>query len=86
MPGQTEKIVHHVTGPEGAPLTRGDLPSSLTLRWTVRRKAAVVCAVRGGLMSLGEACTLYSLSLEEYLSWQVAVDRYGLAGLKVRRI
>jgi len=45
----------------------------------------VVAAVRGGLLSMEEACERYALTLEEYLSWQSAVDRYGLKGLRTTK-
>jgi len=49
----------------------------------VRRKAEVVAAVRGGLLTLEDACSRYTLSVEEFLSWQSAVERDGLRGLRV---
>ena len=48
--------VKYVIGPDGSPLTIADLPPSNTRRWVIRRKAEVVAAVRGGLLSLDEAC------------------------------
>jgi hypothetical protein len=33
-----------------------------------------------------EACHRYGLTVEEYLSWQVAIDGHGLAGLRATRI
>ncbi len=50
------------------------------------RKATVVCAVRGGLLSLEEACRRYTLTVEEFLSWQSSVERHGLAGLRTTRV
>ena len=38
--------------------------------WVIRRKAEVVAAVRGGLLSLEEACSRYTLTVEEFLAWQ----------------
>ncbi len=75
-----------VIGPRGQPLTRDQLPSPDTKRWVIRRKAEVVAAVRGGLLSIDEACRRYTLSVEEFLSWQRAIDRYGLAGLRATRL
>jgi hypothetical protein len=46
----------------------------------VSRKAIVVAAVRGGLLSMNEACERYRLTSEELLSWQAQVDRNGLKG------
>ena len=40
-----------VIGPLGEPLTLDSLPSPATTRWVVRRKAEVVAAVSGGLLS-----------------------------------
>ena len=75
-----------VIGPHGSVLTIADLPPPDTVRWVIRRKAEVVCAVRGGLLSIEEACRCYRLTLEEFLSWQASVDQHGLAGLRTTRI
>ena len=75
-----------VIGPEGSVLRAEDLPPPGTKRWVIRRKAEVVAAVRGGLLSLDEACNRYTLSVEEFLSWQRAIDRYGVRGLRATRI
>ncbi len=63
-----------------------ELPSPDTRRWVVRRKAVVVHAVRNGSISLQEACRRYCLSVEEFLAWQRAIDRYGIPGLRVTRL
>ena len=76
----------HVIGPTGRPLTLDDLPPVTTKRWVIRRKAEVVAAVRGGLLTLEEACSRYNLSVEEFLSWQRAIERNGLPGLRVTRM
>lgn len=76
----------YVIGPDGSPLTIADLPPSGTKRWVIRRKAEVVAAVRGGLLSLEEACARYTLTIEEFLSWQVSIDKHGLAGLRATRV
>jgi hypothetical protein len=60
----------YVIGPDGGPLTLADLPEPGTARWVVRRKAQVVAAVRGGLLSLDDACSRYMLTVEEFLAWQ----------------
>jgi hypothetical protein len=74
-----------VIGPDGGPLTISDLPGPRTKRWVVRRKAEVVAAVRGGLLSLEEACSRYRLTTEEFLSWRQSIDQRGLAGLRTTR-
>jgi hypothetical protein len=78
--------VKYVIGPDGSPLTVADLPPSSTRRWVIRRKAEVVAAVRGGLLSLDEACSRYTLTVDEFLSWQVSIDQHGLPGLRTTRI
>jgi len=75
-----------VIGPLGEPLTREDLPSPQTKRWVIRRKAEVVAAVNGGLLTIDEVLERYNLTLEEFASWQRAVDRSGMQGLRVTRI
>ena len=72
--------VKYVIGPDGSPLTIADLPAPGTKRWVIRRKAEVVAAVRGGLLSLEEACSRYTLTVDEFLSWQFSIDQHGLAG------
>jgi Protein of unknown function (DUF1153) len=56
-----------------------DLPAPGTTRWMMRRKAETIAAVRGGLISLEEACSRYMLTIEELLAWQCSIDRHGLA-------
>ena len=77
---------HQVIGPLGEPLTVDKLPPPNTTRWVVRRKAEVVAAVAGGLLTVDEVCGRYGLSLEEFAGWQRAVDRSGMPGLRVTRI
>ena len=42
--------------------------------------------MRNGSIGLQEACRRYTLSREEFRAWELAVDRYGIAGLRVTRI
>lgn len=63
-----------------------DLPSPNTKRWVVRRKAAVVAAVRNGVLSLNEACERYNLSVEEFLSWEKLIERHGIGALRTTRL
>ena len=76
----------YVIGPTGVPLTISDLPPPNTGRWVIRRKAEVVAAVRGGLLSLDDACERYTRTNEEFLAWQKSIDRHGLAGLRTTRL
>jgi hypothetical protein len=61
---------------------RIELPPPDTKRWTVRCKAAVVEAVRTGIISLEEACLRYGLTNEECLSWQRTIEQHGIPGLR----
>jgi hypothetical protein len=67
-------------------MTVDDLPPPETKRWVIRRKAEVVAAVRGGLISLEEACKRYTLTIEEFLSWQRLMESHGMRGLRATRI
>lgn len=76
----------YVIGVDGSPLTVADLPAADTSRWVIRRKAQVVLAIRGGLLSLEEACSRYRLTVDELLSWENSIEQHGLAGLRTTRI
>ncbi len=86
MVDEGKHMVTYVIGPDGSPLTVADLPPANTRRWVIRRKAEVVVAVRGGLISLEDACDKYKLTVEEFLTWQSAIEKYGLPGLRTTRI
>jgi len=73
-------------GPSGQPLTLDDLPPADTVRWVVRRKAELVAAIRGGLISVDEACARYQLSEEELESWAASLTKHGLRGLRSTRL
>ncbi len=75
-----------VMGPDGRRLTLEDLPHSETTRWVMRRKAEVVAAVEGGLLTLSEACARYRLTPEEFMAWEDSLHRFGLPGLKASHI
>lgn len=75
-----------VIGPLGEAMTKDDLPNRSTTRWVVRRKAEVVAAVNGGMLTTDEACDRYNLSLEEFISWQQAIQRAGMPGLRVTHL
>ena len=86
MQSQMDRKISRIIGLDGQPMTIHDLPPKDTKRWVIRRKAEVVAAVRGGLISLDDACRRYTLSVEEFLSWQKAIDKHGLPGLRTTRI
>ena len=82
MPNDTRGFADFITGPDGRPMTLVDLPSPRTKRWVSRRKAQVVAAVEGGLITLEEACRRYALTVDEFHTWENALSRYGLQGLR----
>jgi hypothetical protein len=86
MDEEHAKGVRPIIGPQGMPLTRDSLPSPETQRWIALRKAEVVAAIQGGLLSLDEACSRYALSREELSTWHLAYSRYGLNGLRAKRV
>jgi hypothetical protein len=74
-----------VIGPLGQPMTLAMLPPPDTKRWIAHRKAELVSAVHGGLLTVEEVCERYDIEIEEFVSWQRGVDRLGLRGLWVTR-
>jgi hypothetical protein len=84
--GTLQQRPRSVVGPNGTLLTMESLPPPETQRWVARRKAEVVTAVRAGLMTFDEACQRYGLTSEEFASWERAIDRHGLGGLRVTRL
>jgi hypothetical protein len=74
-----------ITGPNGRPLTLGDLPPVKPNRWFPAHKANVVAAVLGGLMTADQACERYKLTREEFMVWLQAFDSQGAKGLRVTR-
>jgi hypothetical protein len=63
---------------------RGDpeLPAVNTQRWTIRRKAALLEALRSGTLTPEQARDRYALSTEEIGSWERQLERHGLYGLR----
>ena len=86
MSDQKNIMSNFVIGPDGQRLTLADLPPADTRRWVIRRKAEVVAAVRGGLLSTEQACEHYNVSFEEFESWQKAIERHGIQGLRTTQI
>ncbi|NDV00878.1 DUF1153 domain-containing protein [Pseudoroseicyclus tamaricis] len=68
--------------PDGSYLSRADLPPPDTRRWVASRKAAVVKAVKHGLIGRETAMETYALSDDEFESWVRAVEVHGEAALK----
>jgi Protein of unknown function (DUF1153) len=55
-----------------------------TLEEVGQQFSEVIAAVRGGLLSIEEACSRYMLTVDELLSWQSSVDQHGLDGRTTR--
>jgi transposase-like protein len=62
-----------------------DLQLVSPTRWTPRRKAAVILAIRERVISVQEACERYDLSAQELAEWERDLDRHGVAGLRVTK-
>ncbi len=82
----TKKTKDFVMGPSGEVLRLADLPSPTVRRWVPRRKAEVVCAVRGGLLTRDVAMKMYSLSPVEYAEWETHYTTDGLPALRVTHL
>ena len=73
-------------GLDGQSLTLDNFPPADIKRWTMRRKAEVVLAVQGGLITPSKVCERYCMSIEELWSWERLIDRHGVQGLRVTRL
>jgi hypothetical protein len=49
-------------------------------------QSPVVEAVRGDWIPIEEACQLYQISVEEFLTWERDLDRHGVPALRTTRI
>jgi hypothetical protein len=74
-----------VVGPLGQRLTLALLPPANLRHWLPMRKAEVVAAVKGGLLSIDEVLQRYRMTIEEFAMWERAVERFGLNGLRTTR-
>lgn len=73
-----------VIGPLGEALTLDMLPSAdKPVYWVARRKAQIVAAVNGGLLTIEQACERYRITTEELAAWSQAAARSGVGGLRV---
>ncbi len=71
--GQNQKILN-------------ELPPPDTQRWVIRRKAAVVAAVKNGAITLDDVCRRYDISAEEFLTWQEMIEKHGIRSLRVTKL
>lgn len=63
-----------------------DLPKTANVRWTPKRKAAVVLAVRQGLREKADMLALYNITAAEFDAWSADMDASGVAALRATRL
>ena len=84
-----EKAVAEAGAAKGSrrrkPIKVDELPPPGITRWVIHRKAQVVAAVQAGALSLEEVCARYSVSVEEFQSWQRTLQQHGIYGLRITR-
>lgn len=84
-PNVHTKREYEALGPSGRIMSIRDLPPPGVNRWVPRRKAELVACIRGGVITLEEACHRYSLSIDEFRSWEKLLGRFGVPGLRTTR-
>ena len=84
--GEADARPRYVVGVNGDIITLADLPPPHLTRWVIRRKAEIVLAVHGGLLTLEEACQRYQLTEEEFAAWKTAIEQHGLLGLRATHV
>ncbi|HEV8677559.1 MAG TPA: DUF1153 domain-containing protein [Candidatus Paceibacterota bacterium] len=78
------KMVRHPI--TGEIMTLKHLPPPDTTRWVIGKKAIVIAAVEGKLLTEEEARERYLLSKEELDSWRALLQKEGLKGLRVTHL
>jgi len=82
MEDTAERRCGYVVGPDGSILTPSNLPQG-RIRWVAQRKAELIAAVSGGLLTMQDACLRYAISTEEFTDWERRYVQRGLHGLRV---
>jgi hypothetical protein len=62
-----------------------DLPPAHGARWTPQRKADLIAAILGGVITLDEAKARYALTIEELSEWRRGLAAAGVRGLKATK-
>jgi hypothetical protein len=73
--------MNYVNGPDGQIITINDLPDPKG-RWTAKRKAVVIAAVRGGLLTLSDATARYKFSASELARLGELLNGHSQEGLR----
>lgn len=84
MPRATDTRISYIIGPDGSPMTVFDLPSAKTQRWSLKLKADVIAAIRGGLISREEIIARYRVSEEKLRTWKEEVEEADLLKFATR--
>jgi transposase-like protein len=56
------------------------------MRWTFKRKAEIVAALRAGTVTAKELKLQHGISPEELATWVSAYDKHGVDGLRVTKL
>jgi hypothetical protein len=72
-------------GLRGNVIAQYDLPPAHGVRWTALRKADLIAAILGGVITLDEAKARYALTTEELSEWRRALAAGGVSGLKATK-
>lgn len=70
---------------QGNVITVRDLPPPSTKRWVTNRKAILVRAVQGGLITREEVLATYQMEDRELAIWEKEFAAYGAEGLKITK-
>jgi hypothetical protein len=79
------KILTAVHDLNGNVIAINDLPPADTRRWTPNKKAVLVRAVQGELISREELLARYNMEEAEFARWERELARIGANGLKVTK-
>jgi uncharacterized protein DUF1153 len=60
--------------------------ASEVIRWSAKRKAAVVTAVHLGIWSTADVGVRFNISAEEFGSWEKSLNPKGLHGLSATKL
>lgn len=70
---------------QGNAITVRDLPPPTTRRWVTNRKAILVRAVHGGLITREEVLERYQMEEGEFATWEREFAAHGAEGLKITK-
>jgi len=79
--------VKYVIGPDGSPLTIADLPPVTHAEMGHPAKGGSRRSrPRGAFIFSTKPAAAITLTVDEFLSWQMSIDQHGLAGLRTTRL